>query len=76
MKVLTVVGTRPQLVKAAPVSRELRKQVKEILVNTGQHYDYNMADIFFDELHIPKPEYDLGIGSASHGKQTGEMLKK
>jgi UDP-N-acetylglucosamine 2-epimerase len=76
MKVLTVAGTRPQLVKVAPVSRELRKYVKEILVNTGQHYDYNMAGIFFDELHIPKPDYDLGIGSASHGKQTGEMLKK
>lgn len=76
MKGLTVVGTRPQLVKVAPVSRELRKYVKEILVNTGQHYDYNMAGIFFDELHIPKPDCDLGIGSASHGKQTGEMLKK
>jgi UDP-N-acetylglucosamine 2-epimerase len=76
MKILTVAGTRPQLVKVAPVSRELRKYVKEILVNTGQHYDYNMAGIFFDELHIPKPDYDLGIGSASHGKQTGEMLKK
>ena len=76
MKVLTVAGTRPQLVKVAPVSRELRKYVKEILVNTGQHYDHNMAGIFFDELHIPKPDYDLGIGSASHGKQTGEMLKK
>ncbi|OSX53134.1 non-hydrolyzing UDP-N-acetylglucosamine 2-epimerase [Anoxybacillus ayderensis] len=76
MKVLTVAGTRPQLVKVAPVSRELRKQMKEILVNTGQHYDYNMAGVFFEELHIPKPDYDLGIGSASHGKQTGEMLKK
>ncbi|MBS4192614.1 UDP-N-acetylglucosamine 2-epimerase (non-hydrolyzing) [Bacillus sp. FJAT-49705] len=75
MKILTVAGTRPQLVKVAPVSRELRKHAKEILVNTGQHYDYNMAGIFFEELNIPKPDYDLGIGSASHGKQTGEMLK-
>jgi len=76
MKILSVAGTRPQLVKVAPVSRELRKHVKEVLVNTGQHYDYNMAGVFFDELHIPKPDYDLGIGSASHGKQTGEMLNK
>jgi UDP-N-acetylglucosamine 2-epimerase len=76
MKILTVAGTRPQLVKVAPVSRELRKYVNEVLVNTGQHYDYNMAGVFFDELHMPKPDYDLGIGSSSHGKQTGEMLKK
>jgi UDP-N-acetylglucosamine 2-epimerase len=76
LKVLTVAGTRPQLVKVAPVSRELRKHFTEVLVNTGQHYDYNMAGVFFKELNIPKPDYDLGIGSASHGKQTGEMLRK
>ncbi|OCA88925.1 non-hydrolyzing UDP-N-acetylglucosamine 2-epimerase [Pseudobacillus wudalianchiensis] len=74
MKILTIAGTRPQLVKVAPVSRELRKHATEVLINTGQHYDYNMAGIFFDELGIPKPDYDLGIGSASHGKQTGDML--
>ncbi|KAB7707398.1 UDP-N-acetylglucosamine 2-epimerase (non-hydrolyzing) [Bacillus aerolatus] len=74
MKILTIAGTRPQLVKVAPVSRELRKHATEVLVNTGQHYDYNMAGVFFHELNIPKPDYDLGIGSASHGKQTGDML--
>src|SRR5699024_2413550 len=73
-KVLTIAGTRPQLVKVAAVSRVLRKSFHEILVNTGQHYDYNMAGVFFDELNIPKPDYDLGIGSDTHGRQTGKMM--
>src|SRR5690606_32124336 len=75
-KIVTIVGARPQFIKVAPVSRVLRKHVKEILINTGQHYDHKMAGIFFEELNIPRPDYNLGIGSASHGEQTGEMLKK
>jgi UDP-GlcNAc3NAcA epimerase len=73
-KVLTIAGTRPQLVKVAAVSRVLRESFEEVLVNTGQHYDYQMAGVFFDELKIPKPDYDLGIGSDTHGRQTGKML--
>lgn len=77
MKILTVVGARPQFIKAATVSRIIRKtsRVTEILVHTGQHYDRNMSAVFFNELEIPRADVFLGIGSASHGQQTGRMLQ-
>lgn len=76
MKIVTVVGARPQFIKAAAVSRKLRKEVQEILVHTGQHYDNNMSNVFFEELDIPKPDYYLGAGSGTHANQTAEILVK
>lgn len=76
MKIVSIIGARPQFIKAAAVSRLLRQQATEILIHTGQHYDPNMSAVFFDELDIPAPEYHLGVGSGSHGAQTGEMLRR
>ena len=74
MRIVTVVGARPQFVKAAALGRALRRRHTEVLLHTGQHYDEEMSAVFFRELEIPEPDYNLGIGSAAHGAQTGEML--
>ena len=74
MKIISVVGARPEFIQAAPVSRALRKDHREILVHTGQHYDYLMSQTFFDELGIPTPDYNLEVGSGSHAGQTAGIL--
>lgn len=77
MRVLSVVGARPQFIKAALLSAEFaRRGIEEILVHTGQHYERGMSDVFFEQLAIPEPRYHLEVGSAGHGAQTGEMLKR
>jgi len=77
VKVVTVIGARPQFIKLAPVSKYIRtvSDIEETVIHTGQHYDRNMSDIFFEELGIPEPKYNLGVGSGSHGKQTAKMLE-
>ena len=84
MKIITVVGARPQFVKAATVSRAIVDHnkanpsniIEELIVHTGQHYDANMSDVFFDEMEIPKPVYSLGVGGGTHGAMTGRQLEK
>ena len=78
IKILTILGARPQFIKAGSVSRAIGKynNVEEVIVHTGQHYDSNMSDVFFDEMKIPKPNYFLGIGGKSHGAMTGQMIEK
>ena len=82
MKVLTILGARPQFIKAGTVSREIIRSkaqgynIKEVIVHTGQHFDENMSDIFFKEMKIPKPNYNLGVNSKDHGAMTGLMLEK
>lgn len=77
VRILTIIGARPQFIKAAAVSRQmaLRSDVDEVIVHTGQHYDVDMSDIFFDELAIPRPDHHLGIGGGTHGAMTGRMLE-
>jgi UDP-N-acetylglucosamine 2-epimerase len=75
-KVITVVGARPQFIKCAIVSQHLRKVANEIIVHTGQHYDDNMSEFFFDELNIPKPKYNLSVGGKSNTKMTAEIMLK
>ncbi len=79
MKLVTIIGARPQIIKAAALSRAIRNhysdQIHEVIVHTGQHYDDNMSQVFFDELQIPRPDYNLHVGSASHGVQTARMTE-
>lgn len=74
MKIVTIIGARPQFIKAAAFSRAIAGKHEEILVHTGQHFDSNMSDVFFEQLDIPKPKYNLGISGGTHGKMTGAML--
>jgi UDP-GlcNAc3NAcA epimerase len=76
LKIVTIVGARPQFIKAAAISREIKKRqnIDEVIVHTGQHFDSNMSDVFFRELDIPKPRYNLDIHGSSHGVMTGKML--
>ena len=78
MKIVTILGARPQFIKAGTVSREIAKysEIQEVIVHTGQHFDANMSDIFFDEMKIPKPNYNLAINGLGHGAMTGQMLEK
>jgi len=78
LKIITILGARPQFIKAGSVSREIAKyeEIQEIIVHTGQHYDANMSEVFFDEMQIPKPDYFMNIGGKSHGAMVGQMIEK
>jgi UDP-GlcNAc3NAcA epimerase len=72
--IASIVGARPQFIKSAPVSRALSSRFREVLIHTGQHYDYGMSEIFFEEMQIRPPDFNLGVGGGPHGEQTGRML--
>lgn len=79
IKLITIIGARPQIIKASAISRSIKKyfidEIDEIIVHTGQHYDNNMSEVFFEELQIPKPKYNLAVGSGKHGVQTAKMIE-
>ncbi len=79
LKIFTIVGARPQIIKAAAINRQIRTnfkgKIEEVIVHTGQHYDENMSQVFFDEMEIPKPDFNLNIGSGTHGSQTAKMIE-
>lgn len=79
IKIITIIGARPQIIKSSALSRAIRTkfsdQINEVIVHTGQHYDENMSAVFFDEMQIPRPQYNLSVGSGSHGAQTAKMLE-
>lgn len=78
-KILTIIGARPQIIKAAAISRAIKNnfsdKIEELIIHTGQHYDTNMSEIFFEELAIPRPDFNLNVGSSSHGQQTAKIIE-
>ncbi len=80
IKIVTIIGARPQIIKAAALSRAIKTKfsgkIKEVIIHTGQHYDKNMSNVFFNEMGIPEPDYNLGVGSGTHGRQTAAMIEK
>src|ERR1700677_4140882 len=79
IKILTVIGARPQIIKASALDRAIKnsytKEIQEIILHTGQHYDDTMSDVFFREMGISRPDYNLNVGSGTHGKQTAMMIE-
>jgi UDP-N-acetylglucosamine 2-epimerase len=76
MKIVSIVGARPEFIQAAPVSRALRRHHMEVIIHTGQHYDYHMSRVFFEHLNLPEPDVNLEVGSGGHGQQSGEMVAR
>lgn len=80
LRILNIVGARPQIIKASAISRaiagEFRNEIEEVVVHTGQHYDRELSDVFFDELEIKRPDHNLQVGSGRHGRQTGMIMER